>query len=62
MSEFKLQITTKAKNAGLFILRKGKRRARKRKRKGKSLEWGQRLLFKEREIKSWKPFRIALFI
>jgi len=35
MSEFKLQITTKAKNPSLFILRKGKRRVRKRKRKGK---------------------------
>ena len=51
MSEFKLQKTTKAKNAGLFILRKGKRRVRKRGRKRKSLEWGQKLLFKEKEIK-----------
>ena len=34
MSEFKLQKTTKAKNAGLFILRKGKRRVRKRGKEG----------------------------
>ena len=62
MSEFKLQKTTKVKNAGLFILGKGKKRVRKRERKGKTLEWGQKLLFKEKEIKFWKPFRIALFI
>ena len=37
MSEFKLQIT-KAKNAGLFILRKGKRR--KKERKGKKFRVG----------------------
>ena len=40
MSEFKLQITTKAKNAGLFILRKGKRRVRKRERKRKEFRVG----------------------
>ena len=40
MSEFKLQITTKAKNVHLFILRKGKRRARKSERKGKKFRVG----------------------